>query len=90
MRDVRINKWLDFLDRVGWTAIQAACGAIVVVLTSNGVSWEEGAKMVGVAVAIAVVKVIAAQRAGTNDLGAAVPGQVLEEAPAPTPTTLVR
>jgi hypothetical protein len=83
MRDIRINKWLDFLDRVGWTAIQAACGAIVVVLTSNGVSWEEGAKMVGVAVAIAVVKVIASQNAGSNDLGAAVPGQVLEAAPTP-------
>jgi hypothetical protein len=79
MRDVRINKWLDFLDRVGWTAIQAAAGALVVVLTSDGVSWEEGAKMVGVAALVSVVKVLAAQNSGTNDLGAAVPGQVLED-----------
>jgi hypothetical protein len=90
MRDVRINKWLDFLDRVGWTAIQAACGAIVVVLTSNGVSWEEGAKMVGVAVVVAVVKVIASQNTGTDNLGSAVPGQVLEPAPAPVNPAVVR
>jgi hypothetical protein len=83
MTHVRVNRWLDFLDRVGWTAIQAACGATVVVLTSDGVNWEEGAKMVGVAAAVATLKVVAAQRAGKTDLGSAVPGDVIEPAPSP-------
>ena len=74
----RINKWLDLLDRAGWTAIQAASGALVVALTDGDLSWNGALKAVGTATAIAVVKVVIAQRTGSNDLGAAVPGQVIE------------
>jgi hypothetical protein len=75
----RINKWLDFLDRVGWTAIQAAAGAAIVAFTSDDLSWQEGLQMVAVATLIAACKVVLAQRAGTDDLGAAVPGQVIQQ-----------
>lgn len=86
----RVNRWLDFIDRVGWTAIQAAAGAAIVVLTSDGVSWAEGGKMVGVAAAVAVLKVLAAQRLGDDDLGAAVPGKVIEPAGEPAPEPFVQ
>ena len=79
--NVRINRWLDFLDRVGWTALQAAAAAGITVLTSDGISWEEGAKFVGIAAGLAVLKVLAAQNSGSNDLGAAVPGEVIEPKP---------
>lgn len=75
---MKVNRWLDFADRVGWTAIQAAAAAVLVVVTSSGVSWGEAAKFVGVAVIVAVAKVVIAQRSGSDDLGAAVPGKVLE------------
>lgn len=78
MTDVRINRWLDFLDRVGWTAVQATGGAVLVALTESGVTWMSGLKMVGIAVGIAVAKVLIAQHRGSNDLGAAVPGDVIE------------
>lgn len=76
---MRVNKWLDFLDRVGWTAVQAGAGAAVVALTEDGVSWQAGLKMVGVAALVAALKVVGAQHTGSDDLGAAVPGKVLEQ-----------
>lgn len=75
---MRVNKWLDFLDRVGWTSVQAAAGAVIVILTENNLGWEAGLKFVGVAVAVAVCKVVIAQRVGNDELGAAIPGKVIE------------
>ncbi len=75
---MRINKWLDLIDRVGWTAIQSSAGALLIVLTEAGVTWESGAKVVAVATVIAVLKVVIAQQVGRDDLGAAVPGHVIE------------
>lgn len=72
--DVRVNRWLDLLDRVGWTAIQAAAGAIVAVLATEGVGWRGALTMIATATGAAVVKVVLAQQAGTDDLGAAIPG----------------
>jgi hypothetical protein len=79
MAAVQINKWLDFLDRVGWTALQAAAGATVVALTSDDLSWQDGLKMVAIATLVAACKVAIAQRSGSDDLGAAVPGQVIQK-----------
>lgn len=72
-----VNKWLDLLDRVGWTAIQAAAGAAIAALATTGMSWNAALVSVGVATLVAVCKVVLAQRSGTDDLGAAVPGHVL-------------
>lgn len=74
---MKVNKWLDFADRVGWTAIQTAAAAGIVALTDSTTGWETGLKFVGIATAIAVLKVIAAQNSGSDSLGAAVPGKVL-------------
>lgn len=68
--------WRDFVERVGWTAIQALSAAGLIVLTSDGISWQEGLKFVGVAVAIAVAKVVVAQQVGDSGTGDAIPGGV--------------
>lgn len=72
---MRINKWLDFLDRVGWTFVQAFVGALVVFGLD---SWEDSLKAAVGAGVVAAAKVAVAQRSGSDDLGAAVPGQVIE------------
>ena len=80
--NVRINRWLDFLDRVGWTAIYAVASAGIILLTGdNDLTWALAGKFLGAQVLLAVCKVVLAQRAGSNDLGAAVPGQVIESGP---------
>jgi hypothetical protein len=71
---MRINKLLDFIDRVGWTAIQAAAGAVITELTSPGITWLIGAKFVGITAAIAVCKVLIAQNTGKSGLGDGLPG----------------
>lgn len=74
MNDVRVNKWLDLLDRVGWTFLQSLVGAFVVLGWSD---WKEALGIAGGAALVAAGKVLVAQRSGDDDLGAAVPGQVL-------------
>jgi hypothetical protein len=78
-RRIRVNRWLDLLDRAGWTAIQAAAGAGLAAILTDGMTWEAALVAVGTATLVAICKVVLAQRAGTDDLGAAVPGKVLEE-----------
>lgn len=72
----KVNKWKDFLDRVGWTAIQAAAGAALTELTGASFDWSTAAKFVGITTAIAVLKVITAQNAGGNGSGDAIPGGI--------------
>lgn len=72
---MRVNKYLDFAERVGWTAIQAAAGATLIAL-SGAVSWESGLKFVGVTTATAALKVIVAQQVGDRGSGDAIPGGV--------------
>lgn len=76
--DVRINRWLDFADRVGWTAIQAT-GAAVITALATQVSWKQGLLFIGVAVLGAVAKVSVAQNVGNSQLGDAVPGRSVIE-----------
>lgn len=66
--------WRDFLERVGWTAIQATAGATLVVLTTDNIIWGDALKFVGVTVGIAVFKVILAQQTGDRGSGDAFPG----------------
>ncbi len=72
---MRFN-WKDFLERVGWTAIQAAGGAVLDLLISGEVTFKAAAY----AAAIAALKVVIAQQAGNRATGDAIPGGVEPEA----------
>lgn len=74
--DVRINKWLDFLDRVGWTFVQAYVASAVVLGFDD---WRQSLGVAAGAALVAAGKVVVAQRSGSDDLGAAVPGHVIEQ-----------
>lgn len=80
----RINKWLDLLDRAGWTAIQAAIGAAAAYLLTDNLSWENGLVFVGAATLAAVAKVLIGQNTGTDDSGALIGQPVIEPAPQDT------
>lgn len=70
----RVNKWLDLLDRAGWTAIQAAAGAALVYVTDTAaLDWEAFFVFVGGATALAVLKVVVGQNTGQDDTGALLP-----------------
>ena len=73
--NVRVNKWLDLLDRAGWTFLQAAAGTLLVLGFND---WKAALAASAAAGGVAVVKVVVSQRSGQNELGAAVPGQVIE------------
>ncbi len=77
----RVNKWLDLLDRVGWTAIQAVAGALVVVLSEDDIGWEAAAKFVAVAVIVAIAKVVVGQNTGSGDDGSLIGTNVIEPPP---------
>lgn len=77
-----VNKWLDLLDRVGWTAVQAAAAAGIVVLSGEGVvEWKGAVIFVVSAAAVAVLKVIVGQNTGTDDTGALIGQPVIEPPP---------
>jgi len=77
----RVNKWLDLLDRAGWTAIQAAGAAVIAYLATDNIGWREGLIFVGTATAIAVVKVIIGQQTGTDNSGSLIGTSVIEPSP---------
>lgn len=69
----RVNRLKDFIERVGWTGIQIVAGAIISwAATGDAWSWYT---FFG-AVAVAVAKVVLAQRVGTRGSGDAIPGGV--------------
>lgn len=77
-----VNKWLDLLDRVGWTAVQAAAAAGIVVLSGTGVvEWKGALLFVATATAIAVLKVVVGQNTGTDDTGSLIGQPVIEPSP---------
>ena len=63
----RIDKMVDFLERVGWTAIYVAAAQFITWATSGDV-WEW--KTFLIAVALAAAKVVVAQNVGQADDGA--------------------
>lgn len=77
----KVNKWLDLLDRAGWTAIQAAAAALITYLATDDIGWEEGLAFVGIATGVAVCKVVIGQNTGTDDTGALIGQPVIEPAP---------
>lgn len=78
----RVNKWLDLLDRAGWTGVQAATGALALYLSGEGVlTWKGAAIVVGVAVLGAIAKVTAGQNTGTDDTGSLIGAPVIEPPP---------
>ena len=72
-----VNKWLDLLDRAGWTAVQSAAGATVAALTLN-LGWAEFGTVVGAAVLVAVCKVVIGQNTGTDETGSLIGAPVIE------------
>lgn len=72
-----VNKWVDFADRVGWTAVQALGAAIITVLSTD-VDWKQGLIFVGIAVLLAIAKVTVAQNTGKDDLGSITRKPVIE------------
>lgn len=79
--NVQVNKWLDLVDRVGWTAIQAAAGALVAYLATDSIGWEEGLVFVGVAVAVAICKVVIGQSTGADNTGSLIGQAVIQPPP---------
>jgi hypothetical protein len=78
----RVNKWLDLLDRAGWTAIQAALAALALYLSGQGVlTWKGAGIFVGVAVLTAIAKVTVGQNTGTDETGSLIGQPVIEPAP---------
>lgn len=77
----RVNKWLDLLDRVGWTAIQAASGALLAYLVTDDFTWNQALAVVGTATIIAVLKVVVGQNTGTDNTGSLVGTPVIEPPP---------
>jgi hypothetical protein len=77
----RVNKWLDLLDRAGWTAIQAAAGAFIAYLAFDDIGWEEGLVFVGTATAVAVAKVVLGQNTGSDQTGSLIGQSVIEPPP---------
>src|SRR5262245_26530366 len=83
--DPRVNKWLDLLDRAGWTAVQAACGAAVAALATDAIDWTSALVMIGTATLVAVAKVVIGQRTGPEGTGSLIGRPVLEPEPPPPP-----
>lgn len=78
----KINKWLDLLDRAGWTAVQAAFGALIVYLTMDvDMSWENVLVGVGSATLLAVAKVVVGQNSGGDNTGSLIGTPVIEPPP---------
>jgi hypothetical protein len=81
----RVNKWLDLLDRCGWTALQAAAGALITYLAFDDIGWEEGLLFVASATAVSVAKVVIGQNTGDDDTGALIGQSPIEPAPIDKP-----
>ncbi len=75
----RVHKWLDLLDRAGWTAIQAAAAAGITFLTNGAeFSWQALFTFVGIATAVAVLKVVIGQNTGSGGDGSLIGTPVIE------------
>lgn len=81
-----VNKLLDFVDRVGWTTAVAVIAATITVLSSDGISWQEGVKFVVLAALGTILKVLVGQNTGTDDTGSLIGTSVIEPSPQAEPT----
>lgn len=79
---MRINKYLDLLDRVGWTAIQAFVGYLLAnVALGDSIGWKKVLIAAAIAAGIAAGKVVVAQNTGNSGMGDAIPGASVIEKP---------
>lgn len=74
-----VNKFLDFVDRVGSTAVQVAAASAFAAITV-GMDWKEVLVTTGTATLLSVLKVLAGQNTGTDDTGSVI-GNVIQPAP---------
>jgi len=78
----KVNKWLDLLDRAGWTGLQAAGSAIITYFaTGQELDWNEALSFVAVAVVLAICKVVVGQNTGTDSTGSLIGQSVIEPPP---------
>lgn len=70
---MNVSKLRDWLERVGWTAVQAFLATMV---ATGFDDWILTLKVSGGAALIAAIKVIAAQQVGDSGSGDAIPGGV--------------
>lgn len=76
----RVNRAKDYLERVGWTFIEAELALGATDWLSDGINlslWHKFYASLGAAAA-ATVKVLLAQRQGARGSGDAIPGGVIE------------
>jgi hypothetical protein len=66
------KKYLDLLERTGWTAIQAFLGSLVGITVWIGIDWGAVLTSAGVAAGIAAAKCLLAFQVGKED-SAAIP-----------------
>jgi hypothetical protein len=85
MKMVRINRWLDLLDRVLWTFVQAFAATLIVLGFD---SWKDSLGAAAIAGALAALKVVAAQNVGDSKLGDGIPGASVVETEKTLGTTL--
>lgn len=64
------KKYLDLLERTGWTAIQAFLGVIVGLSVTEGIDWGAVFVSAGVAAGIAAAKCVLAFNVGKEDSAA--------------------
>jgi hypothetical protein len=79
MRPV-VNKWLDLIDRAGWTAVQAFIGVAGAAILGD-LSWKEVGIVVALATIAAVAKVKVGQNIGTDDTGSLIGAPVIKPPP---------
>ena len=80
---MRVNRLKDFLERVGWTFLQAELALGLIDWLSKGINLSLLHTIyasLGAAVA-STIKVLLAQQFGVHKDGAAIPGGVIEPAP---------
>lgn len=78
-----VNRWKDFIERVGWTFLEVELGLGLLDWIANGINLSllhTFYASLGAAVA-ATVKVLIAQQFGQHKDGAAIPGGVIEPTP---------
>lgn len=73
---MKVNKFKDFIERAGWTAVQAAAAALITALSDPNVDWNTALRFVATTAALSALKVIVAQQVGSSGSGDAIPGGV--------------
>jgi hypothetical protein len=87
MQLVKFNRWVDLLDRVAWTFVQAFAATLIVLGFNN---WKDSLGAAAIAGAGAALKTVVSQNVGNSPLGDGVPGASVVETERQTGTTLSR